>query len=168
MPLTAVRICYHRTYNRVMVCVCLYGFVFALSHSIFRRVRVCVCFLVSHPCETMGTHAKASLPCLPLPLHRPTPFPKPLQKNNTPSPRTTTLASLVKGRWIGGKAQTLTLLHLLAICSPFLFAKLFCRQDGGIATPNLFIPHSHFPDKVIKHPPATYICTKKRKQVTLW
>ena len=28
----------------------------------FRRVRVCVCFLVSHPCETMGTHAKASLP----------------------------------------------------------------------------------------------------------
>ena len=63
----------------------------------FRRVRVCVCFLVSHPCETMGTHAKASLPCLPLPLHRPTPFPQPLQKGNMPSPRTTTLASLVKG-----------------------------------------------------------------------
>ena len=41
----------------------------------FRRVRVCVCFLVSHPCETMGTHAKASLPCLPLPLHRILPFP---------------------------------------------------------------------------------------------
>ena len=36
----------------------------------FRRVRVCVCCLVSHPCETMGTHAKASLPCLPLPLHQ--------------------------------------------------------------------------------------------------
>ena len=63
----------------------------------FRRVRVCVCFLVSHPCETMGTHAKASLPCLPLPLHRLSPFPQPLQKNNTPSPHTTTLASLVKG-----------------------------------------------------------------------
>ena len=44
-------------------------------------------------------------------------------------------ASLVKGRWIGGKAQTLTLLHLLAICPPFLYCKLFCRQDGGIATP---------------------------------
>ena len=72
---------------------------------------------------------------LPLPLHRPTPFPQPLQKDNTPTPRTTTLASLVKGRWIGGKAQTLTLLHLLAICSPFLYCKLFCRQDGGIATP---------------------------------
>ena len=36
----------------------------------FRRARGCVCFLVSHPCETMGTHAKASLPCLPLPLHQ--------------------------------------------------------------------------------------------------
>ena len=106
----------------------------------FRRVRVCVCFLVSHPCETMGTHAKASLPCLPLPLHRPTPFPQPLQKDNMPSPRTTTLASLVKGRWIGGKAQTLTLLHLLAICSPFLYCKLFCRQDGGIATPTAPFP----------------------------
>ena len=57
-------------------------------------------------------------------------FPKP----HYSSPRTTTLASLVKGRWIGGKAQTLTLLHLLAICSPFLYCKLFCRQDGGIAS----------------------------------
>ena len=107
---------------------------------VFRRVRVCVCFLVSHPCETMGTHAKASLPCLPLPLHRLSPFPQPLQRNNTPSPHTTTLASLVKGRWIGGKAQTLTLLHLLAICSPFLYCKLFCRQDGGIATPTAPFP----------------------------
>ena len=43
------------------------------------------------------------------------------------------LASLVKGRWIDGKAQALTLLHLLAICPPFLHCKLFCRQDGGIA-----------------------------------
>ena len=56
-----------------------------------------------------------------------------------PSPRTK-LASLVKGRWIGGKAQTLTLLHLLAICSPFLYCKLFCRQDGGIATPTALFP----------------------------
>ena len=76
----------------------------------------------------------------PLPLHRLSPFPQPLKKNNTPSPRTTTLASLVKGRWIGGKAQTLTLLHLLAICPPFLYCKLFCRQDGGIATPTAPFP----------------------------
>ncbi len=115
----------------------------------FRRVRVCVCFLVSHPCETMGTHAKASLPCLPLPLHRPTPFPQPLQKDNTPSPRTTTLASLVKGRWIGGKAQTLTLLYLLVICSPFLYCKLFCRQDRGIATPLFLALHQPLQNRTI-------------------
>ena len=45
----------------------------------------------------------------------------------------TTLASLVKGRWIDGKAQTLLCCFLLAICPPFLYSKLFCRQDGGIA-----------------------------------
>ena len=89
---------------------------------------------------------------LPLPLHRPTPFPQPLQKDNTPTPRTTTLASLVKGRWIGGKAQTLTLLHLLAICSPFLYCKLFCRQDGGIATPPSLALHQPLQNRTI--PPA--------------
>ena len=89
---------------------------------------------------------------LPLPLHRPTPFPQPLQKDNTPTPRTTTLASLVKGRWIGGKAQTLTLLHLLAICSPFLYCKLFCRQDGGIATPPFLASHQPLQNRTI--PPA--------------
>ena len=68
-------------------------------------------------------------PCL-----APTP-PKP----HCPSKIAITPASLVKGRWIGGKEQTLTLLHLLAICPPFLYCKLFCRQDGGIATP----PTSH-------------------------
>ena len=43
--------------------------------------------------------------------------------------------SLVKGRWLDGKAQALTLLHLLAIRPPFLYCKLFCRQDEGIVTP---------------------------------
>ena len=45
------------------------------------------------------------------------------------------LASLVKGRWIDGKAQTVASLRLLAIRLPFQFIKLFCRQDGGIASP---------------------------------
>ena len=57
-----------------------------------------------------------------------------LKSTSTASPRTK-LASLVKGRWIDGKAQTVASLRLLAIYLPFLFAKLFCRQDGGIATP---------------------------------
>ena len=68
-----------------------------------------------------------------MPLHQPslhTALPKP----HCPLPRTK-LASLVKGRWLDGKAQALTLLHLLAIRPPFLYCKLFCRQDGGIVTP---------------------------------
>ena len=47
--------------------------------------------------HTIPRKSPSTLPCSPLPLHRPTPFPQPLQKNNTPSPRTITLASLVKG-----------------------------------------------------------------------
>ena len=49
------------------------------------------------------------------------------------SPRTITLASLVKGRWIDGKAQALIL--LLSACDmPTIFMlQTFCRQDGGIA-----------------------------------
>ena len=48
------------------------------------------------------------------------------------------LASLVKGRWIDGKAQTVSLLRFTCDISVFfLFTKLFCRQDGGIA----FLPH---------------------------
>ena len=112
----------------------------ALSYSFFVGWGSVCAFWFRIHAKPKSTHAKASLPCLPLPLHRLSPFPQPLQRNNTPSPHTTTLASLVKGRWIGGKAQTLTLLHLLAICSPFLYCKLFCRQDGGIATPTAPFP----------------------------
>ena len=55
------------------------------------------------------------------------------------------LASLVKGRWLDGKAQALTLLHLLAICPLFLYCILFCRQDEGIVTPPSLAPHQPFP-----------------------
>ena len=48
---------------------------------------------------------------LPLPLHRTSPSPQPSQSTSIVSPRTITLASLVKGRWIDGKAQTVALLH---------------------------------------------------------
>ena len=43
------------------------------------------------------------------------------------------LASLVKGRWIDGKAQTVALLLSACDMPLFLYCKLFCRQDGGIA-----------------------------------
>ena len=52
-----------------------------------------LCILAKH----LGTHAKASLPCLLLPLHRILPFPQQLQKDNNPSKIAITLASLVKG-----------------------------------------------------------------------
>ena len=45
------------------------------------------------------------------------------------------LASLVKGRWIDGKAQTVTLLRFICDTSAFFIRQTFCRQDGGIATP---------------------------------
>ena len=58
-----------------------------------------------------------------------------LPKPHYPLPRTTTLASLVKGRWLDGKPQTVALLRFTCNTSAFLFTKLFCRQDGGIAIP---------------------------------
>ena len=59
----------------------------------------------------------------------------PVSHPHYPLPRTTTLASLVKGRWLDGKAQTIALLRFTCNTSAFLFTKLFCRQDGGIAIP---------------------------------
>ena len=66
-----------------------------------------------------------------------------LPKPHYPTPRTTTLASLVKGRWIDGKAQVLIL--LLSACDmPTIFMlQTFCRQDGGIACYKLFQPCRH-------------------------
>ena len=37
---------------------------------------------------------------------------------------------------------------LLAICPPFLYCKLFCRQDGGIVPP-FFIPHQPSQNRTI-------------------
>ena len=76
-------------------------------------------------------------------LHPPTSLsPQPSQNHINRFAPHHALASLVKGRWLDGKAQTVASLRLLAIYPPFLFAKLFCRQDGGIALhpPSLSIP----------------------------
>ena len=75
-----------------------------------------------------------------LPLHRILPFPQQLQKDNSPSKIAITLASLVKGRWIDGKAQTVALLCLNCDTPALFITKPFCRQDGGIAAPT-FAPH---------------------------
>ena len=62
-------------------------------------------------------------------------------------PCTNALASLVKGRWLDGKAQALILLLSVFDTSAFLFTKLFCRQDVGIVTPPTF-PKPHYPTRI--------------------
>ena len=64
-----------------------------------------------------------------LPLHRILPFPQSSQKYNHPLLRTIALASLVKGRWIDGKAHTVAL--LLSACD----------------MPTLFILHTFLPSR---------------------
>ena len=63
-----------------------------------------------------------------------------LPKPHYPSKIANTLASLVKGRWIDGKAQTVALLCLNCDTPALFITKPFCRQDGGIAAPT-FAPH---------------------------
>ena len=76
--------------------------------------------------------------------------PPTLPKPHYPLLCTITLASLVKGRWIDGKAQALIL--LLSACDmPTIFMlQTFCRQDGGIAQ-QPFAPHNlpkpHYPTR---------------------
>ena len=71
------------------------------------------------------------------------------------------LASLVKGRWIDGKAQVLIL--LLSACDmPIIFMlQTFCCQDGGIASPPPFAPHQPFQNRTITlafRSVSVYVC----------
>ena len=132
--------------------------------------------LVSHPCETLGVQLQASLPlyersvgfayvqslwafnfrhpCLACssrctePLH-----PHNLLKStSTASPRTTFLPPLSKGGVLTARHKLVLCCFLIAICSPFLYCKLFCRQDGGIA----FLPHPfRFSDTSVNTPSVT-------------
>ena len=66
-------------FRSAIVCVCLYGFAFKLSHLAFRRASVCVCLVGFASLQSLWAHTfKASLPCLPLPLHRTYLSPRPL------------------------------------------------------------------------------------------
>ena len=84
---------------------------------------------------------------LPLPLHPILPFPQPLQKDNNPLPRTMFLPPLSKGGGLTARHKLLLCCVLLATRPPFLFTKLFCRQDGGIA---LHLPTFSFPQPLQK------------------
>ena len=50
------------------------------------------------------------------------------------------LPPLSKGGGLTARHKLLLCCVLIAIRPPFLFIKLFCRQDGGIVTSNLSIP----------------------------
>ena len=125
-------------------------FASALSLS-FRRASVCVCLVGFASLQSPWAHTlKASLPCLPLPLHRPSPFLQPSQKHIHRLAPHHVLASLVKGRWIDGKAQVLILLLSACDTSAFSIYQTFCRQDEGIA---LHPPTSPSPATVAKSQP---------------
>ena len=114
----------------------LYAFTSALSLSLFvgeelappvaPNLVISTAILKAHPSFTP---------------HHPFAPHQPFQKPHYPLLCTITLASLVKGRWIDGKAQTVVLLHFACDTSTFLIYQTFRRQDGGIATPLLLKPH---------------------------
>ena len=82
---------------------------------------------------------------LPLPLHRPPPSPQPSQKDNNPSPCTTTLASLVKGRWLDGTTQTVALLRPTCDISALFILQTFLpsRRMDCLSCIDPLHPHNH-------------------------
>ena len=113
-------------FRRVSVCVRLVGF--ASLQSPWAHTLRHPCLACSSRCtEYCHSHNNCKKTIIP----RPTPtLPNPYY----PSKIANTLASLVKGRWIDGKAQTVALLRLNCDTPALFITKPFCRQDGGIAT----------------------------------
>ena len=179
-------------FRRVRVCVCLYGFVFALYPSLFVGEElappVAPNTAIPHnhckrtttprpPTTTLASLVKGEvlspkkfgrLPEGLLPIRTNPPKTSPSLKNrhhpcllmnvpfvlhpHHPLLCTITLASLVKGRWIDGKAQALILLRFACDTSTFLICQTFCRQDGGIASP---------PSLACTNPPKTALSPEK-------
>ena len=88
--------------------------------------------LALRPCKAFGRSFQASLPCLPLPLHRTSPSPQPLQKDNYPLPYTNTLASPRKrGGGLTARNKPKFYSVFYGIYPTFIITKSVCRQDGG-------------------------------------
>jgi hypothetical protein len=77
------------------------------------------------------------LPCLLLPLHRILPPSQPLQKDNNPSPCTTTLASLVKGEVLSPERIRATTGGIAFLPHPFRFS------DTSVNNPSIVGSASH-------------------------
>ena len=75
------------------------------------------------------------------------------------------LPPLSKGGGLTARHKLLLCCFLIAICSPFLYCKLFCRQDGGIA----FLPHPfRFFNTTVNNPsPRTKIASLAKSEVLL-
>ena len=73
-----------------------------------------------------------------------------IPKPHYPSKIANTLASLVKGRWIDGKAQTVALLRLLAVYPPFYTTSFSAVKTEGLSrqpSPVSIPPKPHYPSK---------------------
>ena len=101
--------------------------------------------LALRPAKPLGVQLRASMPVpcqrrLPegLPLHHPF-------QNRTIPRLALNLPPLSKGGGLTARHKLLLCCVLLAICPPFLYYKLFCRQDGGIASrcTEPIYPHDH-------------------------
>ena len=92
-------------------------------------------------------------------MHRPPPSPQPSQKDNNPSLRTTLsktalslaphhiLASLVKGRWLDGKAQTVALLRPACDMSALFILQTFLPSRRRDCLSCIDPLHPHNPRK---------------------
>ena len=85
------------------------------------------------------------------PPPRLTPTPLPFNERSACFASALNLPPLSKGGGLTARHKLLFCCSLLAICPPFLYCKLFCRQDGGIATP---LPHPAHPIQNRTIPPT--------------
>ena len=108
---------------------------------------------------------------LPLPLHRPPQSPQPSQKDNNPSPCTTTLASLVKGRWLDGTTQTVALLRPTCDMSALFILQTFqpSRRRDCLSCIDPLHPHNHckktiVPCSALNLPPLSKVRCRRPKE----
>ena len=87
----------------------------------------------------------------------PSPPHNPFQNPHYPLLCTIFLPPLSKGGGLTARHKLLLCCFLLAICPPFLYCKLFCRQDGGIVLrPHHQLDFPHSPTQ------KSAICNKQR------
>ena len=100
----------------------------------FRRVSVCVCLYGFASVQNLG-HTRLRHPCLACPSRCTQPFhPHNHCKRTIIHRSALNLPPLSKGGGLTARHKLLLCCVLLAICPLFLYCKLFCRQDGGIAS----------------------------------